>query len=118
MHTASAFEIASIVDAVYHSMCWTLVRTSVQMLWYGLCCPEKILQICHSPSELPPECWDAFDSDDDSSGHIEDEHNAIFDCSGYVYAKEHFKDLFQSHITSISQCQPVCGPAPRKREDI
>ena len=49
------------------------------------------------------ECWDAFDSDDESTGHVEDEHHAIFDCSGYKYARELFQDLFQSHITSISQ---------------
>ena len=50
-------------------------------------------------------CWNAFDSDDESSDHIEDEHDAIFDCSGYGYgyAREHFQDLFQSHITTVSQ---------------
>ncbi|KAK9841408.1 hypothetical protein WJX74_005242 [Apatococcus lobatus] len=60
---------------------------------------------------IAPECWDAFDSDDESSGHIEDEHHAIFDCSGYTYARELFQDLFQSHITSISQFlnQPQCN---------
>ena len=60
---------------------------------------------------VAPECWDAFDSDDESSGHIEDEHHAIFDCSGYTYARELFQDLFQSHITSISQFlnQPQCN---------
>ena len=30
---------------------------------------------------IAPECWDAFESDDESSGHIENEHHAIFDCS-------------------------------------
>ena len=57
------------------------------------------------------ECWDAFDSDDVSSNHIEDEHHAIFDCSGYTYARELIQDLFQSHITSISQFlnQPQCN---------
>ena len=60
---------------------------------------------------LAPECWDAFDSDDESSGHMEDEHHVIFDCSGYTYARELFQDLFQSHITSISQFlnQPQCN---------
>ena len=29
---------------------------------------------------IAPESWDAFDSNDESSGHIEDEHHAIFDC--------------------------------------
>ena len=60
---------------------------------------------------IAPECWDAFGSDDKSSGHIEDEHDAIFDASGYTYARELFQDLFQSHITSISQLlnQPQCN---------
>lgn len=60
---------------------------------------------------LAPECWDAFDSDDECSAHVEDEHHAIFDCSGYTYARELFQDLFQSHITSVSQFlnQPQCN---------
>ena len=38
-------------------------------------------------------------------------HRVIFDCSGYVYANEHFQDLFQSHITAVSQFvnQPQCN---------
>ena len=52
---------------------------------------------------LPAELWDAFDSDDDSDGPIEDEHHAIFDCTGYRYAREQFQDLFQRHITTVSQ---------------
>ena len=62
------------------------------------------------PAELW-ELWDAFDSDDDSNGPIEDEHHAIFDCPGYVYAREQFQDLFQSHITTVSQFlyQPQCN---------
>ena len=60
---------------------------------------------------IAPECWDAFDSDGESSSHIEDEHHAIFDCSGYTYARELFQGLFQSHITSITQFlnQPQCN---------
>ena len=60
---------------------------------------------------IAPECWDAFDSDDESSGHIEDEHHAIFDCSGHTYARQLFQDLFQSHITSISHFlnRPQCN---------
>ena len=67
---------------------------------------------CHQLTNpgIAPESWDALDSDDESSGHIEDEHHAIFDCSGLTYARELFQDLFQSHITSISQFlnQPQC----------
>ena len=40
---------------------------------------------------VAPDCWDAFISDDESSGHIEDEHHAIFDCSGYTYARSFFR---------------------------
>ena len=37
---------------------------------------------CHqlTISGIAPESWDAFESDDESSGHLEDEHHA--DCSG------------------------------------
>ena len=52
---------------------------------------------------LPAELADAFDSDDESDRPVEDEHHAIFDCPGYMYAREQFQDLFQSHITTVSQ---------------
>ena len=62
---------------------------------------------------LPAELWDAFDSDDDSDVDepVEDEHHAVFECPGYVYAREHFQDLFESHITTVSQFvnQPQCN---------
>ena len=63
---------------------------------------------------LPAELWDAFDSDNDyndSDGPIQDEHHAIFDCPGYIYAREQFQDLFQRHITTVSQflSQPPCN---------
>ena len=57
---------------------------------------------------ITPECWDAFDSDDESSGHIEDDYHAILDCSGYTYARELFQDLSpESHHIY----QPVSQPA-------
>ena len=52
---------------------------------------------------LPAELWDGFDSDDESDGPVVDEHQAIFDCPGCMYAREKFQDLFQSHITTVSQ---------------
>ena len=60
---------------------------------------------------LPAALWDAFDSDDDSDGPIEDERHAILDCPGYVYARHQFQDLFQRHITTVSQFlnQPQCN---------
>ena len=55
-----------------------------------------------------------FYSDDESSGHVEDEHHAILKCSGYVMCMpESIQDLFQSHITTVSQFlnQPQCNLA-------
>ena len=60
---------------------------------------------------LAPEYFDSFDSDDDSSDPVEDEHHAIFDCSGNAYARELFPDLFQGHISTVSHFlnQPQCN---------
>ena len=52
---------------------------------------------------LPAELWDDFNSDD-SDGPLEDEHHARFDCPGYVYAREQFQDLCESHFTTVSRC--------------
>ena len=44
--------------------------------------------------------------------HVAEGHSTtVFECSGYVYAREHFQDLFQSHITTVSQfvSQPQCN---------
>ena len=49
---------------------------------------------------LPPEELDAFYSDEERSDPIEDEHHSIFDCSAYANAREQYRDLFQSHITT------------------
>ena len=72
-------------------------------------CPMCFYKLTNSG--IASEGWDAFDLDDESSNHIEDEHHAIFNCSGYTYARELFQDLFQSHITSISHFlnQPQCN---------
>ena len=58
---------------------------------------------------LPAEGWDAFDSDDGSDGPVEDEHHATFDCPGFIYAREQLQDLFQSHITTVSQFLQQAG---------
>ena len=52
---------------------------------------------------------DAFDSDEERSDPIEDEHHAIFDCSAYADAREQYRDLFQSHITTVEDFinQPI-----------
>ena len=53
---------------------------------------------------IQAELWDVSDSDNDSDGPIEDEHDAIFDCPGYryMYARDQFQNLFQRHITMVS----------------
>ena len=33
---------------------------------------------------------------------VDDEHHAIFECSGYAYAGELCPDLFQGHISTVS----------------
>ena len=55
----------------------------------------------------PRQLLDGFDSDDDSDQPVEDEHHdgrTIFDCPGYVYAREHFRITFVSTnlLTSLS----------------
>ena len=73
-------------------------------------CPMCTSKLKANPG-LTDELWDAFGSDDDSDRPIQDEHHAIFDCPGYAYAREQFQDLFQSHITTVSQFlnQPQCN---------
>ena len=60
---------------------------------------------------LPPEEFDAFDSDEECSNPIEDEHHAIFDCSAYAVAREQYRDLFQIDITTVGDFlnQPQCN---------
>ena len=60
---------------------------------------------------LAPENFDSFDSDDESSDPVDDEHHAIFECSGYGYARGLFPDLFQGHISTVSHFlnQPQCN---------
>ena len=67
-------------------------------------------------SDLPcavhhPKEFDAFDSDEECSDPIEDEHHAIFDCPAYADAREHYRDLFQSHSTTVGDFlnQPQCN---------
>ena len=60
---------------------------------------------------LAPEYFDSFDFDDESSDPVDDEHHAIFECSGYGYARGLFPDLFQGHISTVSHFlnQPQCN---------
>ena len=68
-------------------------------------CTHRIINL-----GLPPEEFDAFDSDEERSDPIEDEHHAIFDCSAYADARRQYRDLFQSQITTVGDFlnQPQC----------
>ena len=68
-------------------------------------CPEKIT----NPG-IPPQYFDAFDSDEEGCEAVEDEHHMIFDCSGYACARVQFQDLFSSDISTVGQFlnQPDC----------
>ncbi len=60
---------------------------------------------------VPTNCFDAFDSDEDAPDPIEDEHHAIFECSAYATTRQMFSDLFPSHVSTVSQFlnQPDCN---------
>ena len=60
---------------------------------------------------LPPEQFDSFDSDEESSDPIEDEHHMIFVCSGYNSTRALFPDLFGTDVSTVGQflCQPNCN---------
>ena len=61
-------------------------------------CPRRIV----NPG-LPTAQFDSFDSDEEDVDPIEDEHHMIFDCSGYSYARDLFKDLFRQDIVTVGQ---------------
>ena len=42
-------------------------------------------------------------NDDDAPDPIEDEHHVIFACSGYVYARQVFPDLFGESVSTVGQ---------------
>ena len=61
--------------------------------------------------DVPADCCDAFDSDEDAPDAIEDEHHAIFECSGAATTRQMFSDLFPSHVSTVSHFlnQPDCN---------
>ena len=61
-------------------------------------CPQHVV----NPG-IPEAEFDSFDSDEESADPIEDEHHMIFDCSGYSYARDLFKDLFAQNVVTVGQ---------------
>ncbi len=52
---------------------------------------------------FPAAQFDSFDADEDADDPIEDEHHVVFACSGYVYARQLFQDLFSESISTDGQ---------------
>ncbi len=46
---------------------------------------------------------DSFDSDEGTDDPIEFEQHVISACSGYVYARQLFQDLFRESISTVGQ---------------
>ena len=57
---------------------------------------------CVNPG-LPADQFDSFDSDEESTDPVEDEHHVIFDCPSYTDARQLFPDIFGSNIVMVSQ---------------
>ncbi len=47
---------------------------------------------------LPAAQLDSFDSDEDAGDPSENEHHVCFACSGYVYARQLFLDVYSKSI--------------------
>ena len=55
--------------------------------------------------------FDSFNADNEAADPVEDEHHANFACSGYVYARPPFQDLFSEAISTVGLflSQPNCN---------
>ena len=75
----------------------------------GRICPMCVGRITNS--DVPADCFDAFDSDEDALDPIEDEHHAIFEGSAYATTRQMFSDPFSSHVSTVIQFlnQPDCN---------
>ncbi len=63
--------------------------------------------LVHKAVGLPAAQFDSFDSDEDADDPIEDEHHVIFACSGYVYARQLFPDLYSKTTSSWPLPEPT-----------
>ena len=66
---------------------------------------------CITNPDVPADCFDAFDSEEDAPDLIEDEHHAILEWSIYATTGQMFSDRFPSHVSTVSQLlnQPDCN---------
>ena len=69
---------------------------------------------CVNPG-LPADQFDSFDSVEESTDSVEDEHHVIFDCPSYTYARQLFPHIFGSNIVTVSHFlnQPDCNRVAR-----
>ena len=74
----------------------------------GRICPMCVGRITNS--DVPADCFDAFDSDEDAPDPNRNEHHAIFECSAHATTRQMFSDLFPRHVSTVSQFlnQPDC----------
>ena len=61
--------------------------------------------------DIPADCFDAFDSDEDDPDPIEDLHHATFECSGDATTRQMVSGLFPSHASNVSQVLSLIAPA-------
>ncbi len=55
---------------------------------------------------------DSIDSDEMPDDSIEDAHHIIFACSGYVYARQLFPDLFSGTTSTVGPLAERAQPQP------
>ncbi len=81
--------------------------SSTYNVWVSFKYIRIFANLC-TPSWEQKHCFNGFDSDEDADDPIEDEHHVIFACSGCVYARQLFPDLFSEPAFN---CWPVLEPA-------
>ena len=96
LYTASRM-LRQVSIAVMTPMICTSTQPANLLLNFGL----QFIKLCNykvvNPG-LDAAQFDSFDTDDEATDPIEDEHHAIFACSGYVYARQLFQDLFRINL--------------------
>ena len=91
--------------AVLYGVHWLNIETGChkKVDRSGRTCPMSVGRI--SNPDAPADC---FDADEDAPDPIEDEHHAVFECSGYASTRQMF---FRSFPQPCVHCQPVSEPA-------